>query len=204
MAQCANHPDREAEAVCSVCEKPVCGECLAPGEGDPVCFDCSITITEKELGREHTVEAALPAPAPAVPRSRLSPGITVLLAVGIVIILAELAVVLFMGAPHPSSAGTPPAMSAEKAATLNTVTDSIVVTQSLESYRATHGHYPKQLGEIADSLPAPLRDRISGATTTYTLDEKGGYHLELKEGGAVAPVVAGSGFKAPVLKGVEP
>jgi len=204
MVQCTNHPDREAEAVCSVCGKPVCGECLAPAEGDPVCFDCSITLTEKELGREHEAEAAPPAPAPAARQSHLSTGIKALSAVGIVIILAELAVILFMGAPQPSSTGTSPAINAEKASTLNTVTDSIVVTQSLESYRATHGHYPQQLGEITDSLPAPLHDRISGAATAYTLDEKGRYHLEINEGGGAIPVVAGSGLKAPVLQGVEP
>jgi len=181
----------------------MCGECLAPGEGEPICFDCSITMTEKELGREQKMETAPPTQAPAASRARISPGIKAILAVGIVIILAEVAVILFMGAPHPSATGTLPGLSAEKAATLETVTDSIVMTQTLESYRAAHGHYPQQLGEIAGSLPAPLRDRINDPATVYTVDDQGAYHLEIK-GGAPQPVLSGPDLKAPVMKGVEP
>lgn len=203
MNPCTNHPDREAEAICSVCGKPFCGECLAPSDGEPVCFDCSIILTEKELGRERKAEDSVPVQAPAAARSPISPAVKALVAVGAVIILAELAVILFMGGPHPTAAGAPPALSEAKAATLGTVTDSIVISQTLESYRATHGHYPDSLSEIADSLPPVLRQRLDDPQTHYSVDEKGAYHLEIK-GNAPAPVAMGGELKAPVVKGVTP
>ncbi len=202
MAQCKNHPDREAVAVCSVCKTPICSECIAPGEGEPVCFDCSISMAEQELGKKTSVEAApLPAPA-AASREGLSPGIKVLLVLGFIVILGELAVILFVAPPHPAGGGAP-ALSPAKAATLGTVAETIVISQSLESYKATHGHYPADLSEIANSLPAPLRDRINDPSTRYSVDEKGEYHLEIK-GDAPRPMVAGSDLKAPVLKAPAP
>ncbi|HHQ48891.1 MAG TPA: hypothetical protein ENK19_08430, partial [Acidobacteria bacterium] len=160
MAQCKNHPDREAVATCSVCGAPICAECIAPGGEEPVCFDCSIAMAREDLGKETPPETVADQPAIASRRSRLSPGIKVLMAVGLLIILGELAVILFMGPPRPAPGAPPPGLNAAKAATLNAVTQTIVITQNLEAYKRTHGHYPTSLSEIGSSLPAPLRQRL--------------------------------------------
>jgi len=199
MAQCKNHPDLEAVATCSVCGAPICAECIAPGGEAPVCFDCSIAMAREDLGKEAPVNAVAVQPSTATRTGGLSPGIKILAAVGALIILGELAVILFMGPTRPAAGAAPPALDPAKAATLGAVTETIVVTQSLETYKAHHGSYPTALSEIASSLPAPLRQRLSEPGTRYSVDGNGAYHLELK-GDAQRPVMAGSGLKAPVLK----
>jgi hypothetical protein len=199
MAQCKNHPDREAEATCAVCGAPICSDCIAPGGEEPVCFDCSIAMAREDLDQEAPREAAAIRSAPAAPRSRLSPGIKILMAVGVLIILGELAIILFMGPPKPGGGGAPPGLDPAKAATLDAVTQTIVVTQTLETYRAKHGRYPASLSDIAPSLPAPVRQRLDEPGTRYSVDDTGAYHLEL-QGGSRRPVMAGSSLKAPVLK----
>ncbi len=56
---CANHPDRVADSVCTVCGKLVCPACYGERDGSAVCFDCS---------REHSTYAPPPAwpPQPQV------------------------------------------------------------------------------------------------------------------------------------------
>ena len=208
MAQCKSHPDREAVAVCSVCGEPICGECIAPGEGEPICFDCSISRAGEEVRERAPAGETLRAAPPGPPHSALSPGIKVVLAIGLVVILAELAIILFMGAPQPAPTAAPAALGPEKTATLGAVAETIVVSQSLESYKKAHGRYPDELSEIAGSLPGALRDRINDPSTGYWVDEQGGYHLELRAG-AHSPIVVGPDLGAPVLKeteaqGVEP
>ncbi|GEM_PF-6659902 len=201
MARCKNHPQAEAVTQCSACGVHICGECIAPGEGDAVCFDCSIAHTERQLGHEHQTDTPPPSPTETA-AGQLSPAMKAILVLGLLVILGELAVILLMSKPGITRDLAPPSLSPEQAATVEATTDTIAISQSLEAYRATHGHYPADLSEIASSLPAPLRDRLLDPSTVYTTDGKGGYSLEIK-GNAPAPVMFGTALKAPMVKGVE-
>ncbi len=202
MAQCKNHPQVEAVTQCSACGVFICSECIAPGEGDAVCFDCSIAQTERQLGEDIPPEGPVPVPVEEMAERRLSPAIKAVLILGFVVILGELAVILLMSSPRTAGHPAPPALSEEQAATVGATADTIAISQSLEAYKAKNGHYPADLSEIASSLPPPLRDRLLDSSTVYATDGKGGYSLEIK-GSAPAPIVFGTALEAPMVKGVE-
>jgi hypothetical protein len=51
--RCYVHQDREAEAKCSVCQKPICSECTTVSEGGSrVCSRCSIIHAAREADGE--------------------------------------------------------------------------------------------------------------------------------------------------------
>ena len=46
--KCYYHPDREAVAVCSMCGKPLCAECVHEYKGKVYCKDCLAKVKEEE------------------------------------------------------------------------------------------------------------------------------------------------------------
>ncbi len=184
MPACKNHSDREAIAQCSRCGAYLCEECIAPGDGDVLCFDCSIAVAKEALDHQEKAEAP---PLIQPNRSRKFSGpLRFVLALGAVVIAAELGILLFMG-PHvqkPNSAAAP-LVSPKKQATAQAAADAVLISQSLEMYRREHGGYPSSLSAIAGALPPGLRATLNDPSTTYTRDPAGGYMLQFKGNGAV-------------------
>jgi len=200
MASCKNHPDRDAGTLCASCGVDLCEECVAPGEGEPLCFDCSINSTSQGLANKQMEDAARPAPEP--PRRRLSRGMRVLLACGAVIVAAEVAVILLLK-PQATQTLAPSALDAKKNATAETAADVMMVSEGLEEHRREHGRYPDNLSGLADYLPEDLIDRLRDPSTSYELDSQGGYLVRISAG-SPHPVSATSKSRVPRVEGVKP
>jgi hypothetical protein len=54
--KCINHNDRETEIVCSVCGKPVCGECGVTVNGRVTCRDCAYNMQQYNAGQHRSPE----------------------------------------------------------------------------------------------------------------------------------------------------
>jgi hypothetical protein len=199
MASCRNHPDRNAEATCSVCGIELCEECVAPGDGAPSCFDCSITSTGQDLARKQASETARQIPKP--PQPRLSRSVRALFAIGFVIICTELALIFFMR-PQPMQTAAPSDLDTKKNATAETAADVVLISEGLEEHRRTHGQYPEDLWDLAEYLPEELIERLSDSSTQYELDERGGYSVRFT-GKGPHPVAVTAEDRVPKVEGVD-
>jgi len=200
MATCKNHPDRDARTTCTSCGVDLCEECVAPGEGDNLCFDCSISSTGQGLAKKQAQDAARPAPKP--PQRRVSRGMRALVACGAVIVAAELAIIFLMK-PQATQTLAPSALDAQKNATAETAADVMMVSEGLEEHRREHGRYPDNLSDLAEYLPEDLIKRLRDPSTSYELDTQGGYLVRISAG-SPHPVSATSKSPVPRVEGVTP
>lgn len=192
MSQCRNHPDREAVAVCTACGGTICEECVAPGAADsPVCLDCSITETQRRLERDDQTVAA--PGAAGRKRSQISPAMRVVIAIGALVILAELGVIYLMSpAPAPaSSLAERGSIAAEHLATAQAAADLIVVREALEAYHRDHEAYPETLDPIRSELPVQLAAVLDGSGIRYERTTGGHYKLHSR-GAGTRPLVLDS------------
>ncbi len=202
MPTCANHSDRESVAQCSRCGAYLCQECVAPGDGDVLCFDCSIARAKDELSHQHAAR-----PEPAQQRNgphRISGPLRLMLVFGAVIVAAELAIVVFMG-PHVQTrtAATAAAVKPKKQAIAQAGADTLLISQALEAYRKQHNAYPPSLSAIANALPPELRATIDDPSTIYTRSSDGRYTLHFK-GHGPASLTIDSSQPVPRLTEVQP
>ncbi|MDY6795698.1 MAG: hypothetical protein SWK76_10545 [Actinomycetota bacterium] len=86
MERCVNHPERDAEARCAGCARPLCPDCIEAREEDAVfCYDCAVERQLSEFRKKgETAEVEKDAVAEAKARrvgSRAFIVVTVVLAV---------------------------------------------------------------------------------------------------------------------------
>ena len=199
MATCHHHPDREAEAACSVCGNDLCEECVAPGEAEPTCFDCSISTAGQDLAKKHAADKLDAIPRP--PRPRRSRLVQALVGIGIIVIAVELAIIYFMR-PQAQGPVTQAPADARKTAAAETGADIILIREGLEGHRREHGELPEDLWDIAEHLPDEIVDLFSDPSTRYEPKPDDSYSLTL-QGQGPHPVTTSSDVATPQLEGIE-
>ena len=200
MPTCKNHSDREAVAQCSRCGAYLCQECIAPGGGDVLCFDCSIAVAKEAVERQETPFTGETISAPRQQR-KLSGATRLIVALGAVILAVELVILLGTGSTTPHTAtDAQQAVSPKKQAVAQTGADTILISQALEAYRKQHGNYPADLETIAAELPPQLQSALSDPSTFYTLHADDTYTLTF---GGHGPTRLSMDSKLPVPRPVE-
>ncbi len=199
MATCKNHPEIDARAVCSSCGAEVCEECLAPGEGEPVCFECSIKTAGREAAKQQVVDAQRPT---AQKQRRLFPESRAFLMVTMLIIAGEIAFILLM-IPRASEVRQSPNVDPRRRATAVSAADVILVSESVEAYHRERGEYPADLAAVEESLPVELRVLLTDPSTFYELDDQGGYRIVFKGRGPHL-VTFSAEVRVPIVEGVKP
>ncbi len=149
--RCANHPDRIATQICTLCGTHHCEECLVEVGGEPHCRRCAPSARASQAGA--AAEAGGREGPPRSWRGRLALGATVgVLAVGLVLLA-----VVPGRQRDPEPAWTPPDQRADRNTRAIAALERAAI--AIETFHAERGRHPSSWDEVVPDLaPEPVPD----------------------------------------------
>lgn len=179
MPKCINHPDVEAEAICSVCGQAFCHECLVPGSDPPICTTCAINRAGAEVASKPAAPAAVPDDAPV--RSHSHRAFFWIAGILVLAIIGEL-IWMIGQKPAPVQVSKTP-----EVARVFAMDHLILVQSALADAYQQQGRYP-DLAAIEPLVPDDVAQAIRAGRITMTRTPDG-FLLRMQPEGGGPPLV---------------
>ena len=174
--KCKVHPDKNAIAICSVCNKPVCAQCAVPeNDGTFICDSCLTTKTLQQMveRRQEKLESKEVKKDERTSQKKKQARIRALVILAIAGVLVGVELLMYFRISVPEVNRFVPEQ--------NPVVTPIVVDQAIEAYSwENEGRVPPNLGELVGKYLAP---EVIGDEDLkkFSYTQKSPYSYELKQ-----------------------